>query len=263
MMRLLAAALLVLTLSSPALAHFQMIYTPESARDKGGDLNLKIVFTHPFEGGPSMDMGQPLEFFMVHKEEKTDLLGNLKAIDWTGPDYKVKAFEATVKARSMGDYVFCLVPEPYLETKEDAYIQQITKVVVNNAGLPTDWETPVGLPAEILPLDKPYGLWTGNVFRGVVLSEGKPVPNAELEVEFLNHPPVAGENSFSKDGLAEAPQDAFVTQTIKADANGVFVYGIPKAGWWGFAALGVGPMSEYKGKENSQDAVIWVQAKDM
>jgi cobalt/nickel transport protein len=61
----------------------------------------------------------------------------------------------------------------------------------------------------------------------------------------------------------EAPQDAFVTMTIKANVNGEFSFGIPRAGWWGFCALGAGPDKEYKGKELSQDAVIWVQARDM
>ena len=61
----------------------------------------------------------------------------------------------------------------------------------------------------------------------------------------------------------EAPQDSFVTLTIKADENGKFTFGIPKAGWWGFAALGVGKSNQYDGKELSQDAVIWVQAKEM
>jgi hypothetical protein len=28
-----------------------------------------------------------------------------------------------------------------------------------------------------------------------------------------------------------------ITQVVKADANGVFTYGVPFAGWWGFAAL--------------------------
>ncbi len=32
---------------------------------------------------------------------------------------------------------------------------------------------------EIIPLDKPYALWTGNVFRGVVTCKGEPVPDAE------------------------------------------------------------------------------------
>ncbi len=51
--------------------------------------------------------------------------------------------------------------------------------------------------------------------------------------------------------------------TIKANVNGEFTFGIPRAGWWGFCALGAGPEDTYKGKELSQDAVIWVQARDM
>ncbi|MFW5837170.1 MAG: DUF4198 domain-containing protein [Desulfovibrionaceae bacterium] len=263
MLRTLFAALMVLCFSAPAHAHFQMIYTPEAALTRGGELDLKLVFTHPFEAGHTMDMGKPLEFFMVSKGRKTDLMGQLKEITWESLTNSGAAYEAEVKVRKMGDYVFCLVPEPYYESEEDVYIQHITKVVINNAGMPTDWDKPVGLPAEIVPLDKPYALWTGNVFRGVVLGGGKPVPHAEIEVEYLNHPPVPGKNAFQKQALATAPQDAFVTMTIKADKNGQFAFGVPKAGWWGFAALGVGPMDTYKGKENSQDAVIWIKAVDM
>ena len=263
MIRCILAAVLMLGMSAPAMAHFQMVYTPEAAMEKGGNLDLKLVFTHPFDAGHTMDMGAPQQFFMVHKGEKTDLQNTLKPIIWTSLTNSGAAYEAKVKARKMGDYVFCLVPEPYYEGEEDIYIQQITKMVVNNAGLPTDWDAPMGLETEILPLDKPYALWTGNVFRGVVVSGGKPVPGAEIEVEYINHPPVPGKNMFQKDALAHAPQDAYVTMGIKADANGQFAFGIPKAGWWGFCALGAGPAKEYKGKELSQDAVIWVCAQDM
>jgi len=163
----------------------------------------------------------------------------------------------------MGDNVFCLVPSPYYEAEEEIYIQQMTKMVVNTAGFPTDWDAEVGFPAEIVPLDKPYGLWTGNVFRGIVKSDGKPVPNAEIEVEYMNHRPLPSHNAFAEKAEVEAPQDAFVTLTIKADADGEFAFGIPKSGWWGFCALGVGPEDEHLGKALSQDAVIWVQARDM
>ena len=66
-----------------------------------------------------------------------------------------------------------------------------------------------------------------------------------------------------KKAKVEAPHDAMITMTIKADANGVFTFGIPRAGWWGFAALGAGGDLKHNGKELSQDAVIWVQALDM
>jgi cobalt/nickel transport protein len=44
------------------------------------------------------------------------------------------------------------------------------------------------------------------------------------------------------------------------DADGRFTFGIPRAGFWGFAALGSGPETEHEGKELSQDAVLWVRA---
>jgi cobalt/nickel transport protein len=255
--------IVVLAMSVPAFAHFQMIYTPESALEKAETINLKLVFTHPFEAGHTMDMGKPEQFFVVRKGKKQDLLDTLKPINWTSLTNSGAAYETSYKLRGMGDNVFCLVPSPYYEAEEDVYIQQISKMVVNTAGYPTDWDAEVGLPAEIVPLDKPYGLWTGNVFRGIVKSDGKPVPYAEIEVEYMNHQPLMATNGFAKKAEVEAPQDAFVTMTIKANANGEFAFGIPRAGWWGFCALGVGPASEYKGKELSQDAVIWVQARDM
>lgn len=252
----------LVALSVPALAHFQTIYTPEMARSQGGTVTLKMVFTHPFDAGHTMDMTEPVEFFMIHKGEKTDLMETLKPITFEGNTNTGKAYEATVKPRRLGDYVFGFMPGPYYEGEEDIYIQQATKMIMNNGGLPTDWDASAGLPTEIMPLDKPYALWTGNVFRGVVMSGGKPVPHAEIEVEFLNHPPVEGKNMFAKKGFIEAPQESYAVQGIKADAHGQFVYGIPHAGWWGFCALGVGPNKTFEGKELSQDAVIWVQAKD-
>jgi hypothetical protein len=61
--------------------------------------------------------------------------------------------------------------------------------IFNVAGAPTDWNIPVGepLPVEIVPLVKPYALWTGNVFRGVITCGGKPVPGAKVRIEYMNH----------------------------------------------------------------------------
>lgn len=258
------AALAMTAVALPASAHFQMIYTPESALPKAETIDLKLVFTHPFEAGHTMDMGKPEEFGVIRKGKKEDLLGTLKPIEWASHTNKGAAYETSYKLRGMGDNLFYIVPSPYHEKEEGVYIQQITKMVVNTAGFPTDWDAEVGLPAEIVPLDKPYALWTGNVFRGIVKGDGKPVPFAEIEVEYLNHEPLMDKNAFAKEGHVEAsPQDAFVTMTIKAGSNGEFVFGIPKAGWWGFCALGVGPEKKHDGKELSQDAVIWVQARDM
>ncbi|MBN1850563.1 MAG: DUF4198 domain-containing protein [Deltaproteobacteria bacterium] len=255
--------LAIIAAAMPAMAHFQMIYTPESALGKAQKIDLKLVFTHPFEAGHTMDMGNPEQFFVVKKGEKEDLLGSLKPVTWISLTNSGSAYEASYRLRGMGDNIFCLVPSPYLEKEEDCYIQQITKMVINTGGFPTDWDAEIGLPAEIVSLDKPYALWTGNVFRGIVKGGGKPVPHAEIEVEYMNHAPIMDKNAFAREAEVEAPQDAFVTMTIKANVNGEFSFGVPRAGWWGFCALGVGPVKEHKGKELSQDAVIWVQARDM
>jgi cobalt/nickel transport protein len=267
---MLTLALTVFTAMS-ASAHFQMLYTPESALDKGETIQLRHVFTHPFADEHTMDMGKqhdsdtlaPVEeFFVVNKEKKTDLKSTLKPIEFKGNENSGKGFASEYKARSMGDHVLVIVPAPYYEANEEAYIQQITKVVVNVAGAPTDWDADLGLKAEIVPLTKPYSIWTGSTFTGIVMSEGKPVPFAEIEVEYLNHEVDLAKNAMGK-AKVKAPQDSFVTLGIKADQNGKFTFGLPKAGWWGFAALGVGSDDQYKGKELSQDAVIWVQVKDM
>ena len=267
----LLAAICVLTVVGSAFAHFMVMYTPEIALHKGEELDMRILFTHPAEAGHMMDMGGIEEFYVLNqrgdsKAKKTDLKGYLKEIEWSNPHAKAPAFSVMIPkkvVRSMGDYVFVMKPGYYFEKEEGVYMQQITKLVMNVGGVPGNWAEPVGLPCEIVPLIKPYGLWTGNVFKAQVLSSGKPVAGAEVEVEFMNHMPDLKANAMHEAGIVEYPHDAFVTQTIHSDADGYITFGIPKAGWWGFAALGVGPDKEYKGKELGQDAVIWVKAVDM
>ncbi|MCR4667380.1 MAG: DUF4198 domain-containing protein [Desulfovibrio sp.] len=261
----------MLACTTPASAHFMMTYTPETVLPKAKDIEMRIVFTHPAEAGHTMDMGGVKEFYAIHKRgdsdaKKIDLKASLKEITWTNPESSNKAYAATITKkdiRSMGDYMFVMVPGYYFEKEEGAYMQQIAKLLVNVGGIPGNWNEPAGLPCEIVPMSKPYGLWTGNVFQAQVLSEGKPVANAEIEVEYMSHKPDLKKNALAKKSNVDYPNDVLVTQTIVTDSNGVFSFGLPKAGWWGFAALGVGPDKQHEGKELSQDAVIWVQAVDM
>ena len=274
MNRVLVVALLATYLvlgAGSARAHFQLLYPGESARMTGGNLDLLMVFTHPFYGEPNMIMEPPQALYFIRqrgndgKPEKVDLLPLAKKFDWivSGRD-PVAAYRVAVppaQSRPGGDYVFVLQPAPYLEAAEDKYIQQFTKTIVNVGGVPGNWDKPVGLPAEIRPLNKPYAKWTGSVFRGVVLSKGKPVPFAEVEVEYVNRQP--GADGWVGEPRVSVSHPALGPQSIRADANGAFVIGLPKAGWWGIAALGIGPVKQYKGKPLSQDAVLWVQVTDV
>lgn len=255
-----AAAALTLALTAPASAHFQLVYNPEANPETPGDLPLKLIFWHPFDNGHAMDMETPEAFFVVFKGARTDLLPSLKPITFRGADNEAAAFEGVLPVRRNGDYVVGLVPAPYYEASEDIFIQQLTKVVVNKGGIPTGWNEPVGLKAEFVPLNKPYGIVVGSSFSAQLLANGEPVAGAEVEIEYLAAPPDMETNTAGPATASPPPGGAMVAIT---DPNGVFTFAVPKAGFWGFAALGVGPDTEHQGKELSQDAVIWIRAYDM
>ncbi|SBW11352.1 Additional periplasmic component NikK of nickel ECF transporter [uncultured Alphaproteobacteria bacterium] len=253
------AALASLAAAPAAEAHFQLVYTPEVNVEKAGNLPFRLIFWHPMENAHVMDMGQPEDVFVVTKDGKQDLKAALKPITFKGSENSAKAFALDLPVKKNGDYVVAVVPAPYLEKSEDVFIQQITKSFVNKGGLPTNWAEPVGLPTEIVPLNKPTNILAGSTFSGVVLSEGKPVAGAEIEIEYIAAAPDMKTNSAPKPSVQPPAGGAIVAVT---DENGVFTFGIPKAGFWGFAALGTGPAKELQGKELSQDAVIWIRAYD-
>jgi len=267
------AALLALGICSTAEAHFQLLYTPEAALNESRAVPLVLVFSHPFDNGFTMDMGHPEEFYVVSQRgpeaerARTDLREYLEPIVWSGVENEARAYLANPPrrvTRSLGDYIYVLNPAPYYEAGEDKYIQQFTKTMINIGGIPGAWDEPLGLPVEIVPLDKPYANWVGGVFRAVVLANGEPVPHAEVEIEYLNHEPQIDERRFDPQGRTTAPQGSFVTLSIRADVNGQVVIGLPAAGWWGICALDLdGDSLTHEGKPLSLDAVLWVKATSM
>ncbi len=260
MKKLLCAAAAALAIPAMAQAHFLLEYTTDTMIEKPGDVPVKLIFWHPFENGHVMDMVMPEEFFMVHKGEKTDLKGTLEPVRFSSPQNEGAAFKGSVPVKRSGDYVLVTVPTPYYEGSEDIYIQQITKAFLNRNELPTDWMNPVGLPTEIIPLNKPYNIIAGSTFTGQVLANGEPVAGAEIEIEYMAAVPDMDSAAASAPTVSPMPGGAVVAIS---DANGYFSFGVPKAGYWGFAALGSGPATEHEGKELSQDAVIWIRAWDL
>jgi cobalt/nickel transport protein len=263
--------LLAVGVPGAARAHFQLLYTPEAALVEAAEIPLALVFSHPFDNGFTMSMGTPEALYVVSQRGEaaprtTDLMQYLEPIEWSGVDSKAAAFLAHPPrsvTRSLGDYTYVLTPAPYYEQNEDKYIQQITKTVINIGGIPGAWDAALGLPVEIVPLDKPYANWVGGVFRAVVLSGGEPVPHAEIEVEYLNHEPDIAARRFDPEGKVTAPQGSFTTLSIRADALGQVMIGLPKAGWWGICALDLVDGAMHEGKRLSVDAVLWIKATDM
>ncbi len=246
-LRMVICAGVILGLAGPAAAHFGMMIPSDAMvmPDEARTVALTLSFSHPFER-VGMDLVKPKAVTVTAAGRTQDLLSALKPVEVMGHP----AYRLDFKIQRPGAYIFVMEPAPYWESAEDCFIIHYTKTVVAAFGDDEGWDAEVGLKTEIVPLSKPFGLYAGNVFQGIVKLEGKPVAYAEVEVEYNN-----------SDGRVQAPSDYMVTQTIKADGNGVFTYCAPKEGWWGFAALNG---ADFKIKHDGADkdvelgAVLWV-----
>jgi len=241
----------VLMIPLPALAHFGILLPTDDIVSQGESrtIELRAMFMHPMEGS-YMQMDRPVSLGVFARGKKVNLLPDAVEKKMDG----FSTWSASYKVQRPGDHLFFVEPSPYWEPAEGCFIVHYTKVIVGAFGLEDNWGSEVGLKTEIVPLTRPYGLWAGNVFTGIVKVNGRPVPFAQVEVEYLN-----------TDGVSP-PSDPYVTQVVKADGNGVFTYAMPRSGWWGFAALAEDErMISRDGKDYPVEigAVIWVYTRDM
>ena len=243
----LGAAALFLATANPAQAHFGMVIPSVnivSPSDKNVDVTLS--FSHPFEM-IGMDLSMPAQFYVVSGDKRTDLAPSLATTSVMGH----QGWYTSYKVRRPGVYQFVMEPAPYWEPAEDLSIIHYTKTIIAAFGADSGWDEPVGLPTEIVPLTRPFANYSGNSFTGRVMTNGKAVPHAEVEVEFYN-----------QDGRLKAPSDYHVTQVVKADGSGVFSFSCPREGWWGFSALNEAgyTLADPSGKAKAVElgAVLWI-----
>ncbi|MEO0693661.1 MAG: DUF4198 domain-containing protein [Pseudomonadota bacterium] len=237
--------------ASPLFAHYGMIIPndPMISQEDGRSVSLQMSFSHPFEMDGMM-LETPVAFSVTHEGETSDLLGDLQSATLMDE----QGYTLDYPIDRPGTYIFAMEPQPYWEPAEDAFIIHYTKTYVTAFGDDEGWDTELGLKTEIVPLSKPFGLWEHNVFQGIVKMDGEPVPYAEVEVEY-----------FNEGGDVTAPDELMITQTVKADADGVFTYAPPSDGWWGFAALNT---ADYTLPQDGEDkavelgAVIWVHFEE-
>ncbi|MFN4226706.1 MAG: DUF4198 domain-containing protein [Candidatus Ratteibacteria bacterium] len=235
-------------------AHFGMIIPSSDIVEEKekATINLKILFAHPFEG-KTMPMEKPEDFGLLFKKEKISLLNQLKEANFKfySDEKANKGWILSYNLKRPGDYIFYCIPKPYFEPAEEKYIIHYTKVIVNGFGMGEGWDKEVGLKVEIIPLVRPYGLYTGNTFYGIVKFNGKEVPFCDVEIEY-----------FNEKGNLKAPYSPFITQVIKTDKNGVFYYSFPKSGWYGFSAICTDE-KKINNKEVEVAGVLWIKVYDM
>lgn len=234
--------------SGTAFAHFGMVIPsqPTVMKSKESALSLSLKFWHPFEN-KGMNLEKPASFQVFNNGKTEDLLAGLQEKKEQG----LTTWHSQYTVKRPGLYTFVMEPKPYFEKEEDCFIIHITKTPVSAFGGGEDWDQPLGLQAEIVPLSDPNALYEGNIFQGKVLQNNKAVPNATIEVEWYPGEKLVG----------EAPYENMITQTVKADDSGIFSFVGPRSGWWGFAALLEGDTPiEMKGSPKPVElgAVIWV-----
>ncbi len=243
-----AVILMICFFNSLSFAHFGMIIPSDNMimPNDPKKIKINISFSHPFEM-TGMPLEKPENFFVVKDDKKQDLTQILQKTKLMGQ----KAWKAEYTIKRPGAYIFVMEPEPYWEQAEDCFIIHYTKTIVAAFGNDNGWDKELGLKTEIIPLTRPFGIYSNNVFQGIVKLDGNVVPYAEVEVEY-----------FNQTRKAQAPSDYMITQTIKADQNGVFTYAAPASGWWGFAALNTSDkkiMHNNKEKDVELGAVLWVR----
>ena len=99
-------------------------------------------------------------------------------------------------------------------------------------------------------------MWTNSVFRGIVRVNGKPAPLCRIEVEYLN-----------SGHTLKTPNNAYVTQILKANQDGEFAFVPVKAGWWALTAV---PETHQTTKSPNGDdvanelgGVLWIRCIDI
>ena len=244
----LAALVLVVGFSGSSAAHFGMIIPSDAVVEdqEKASINLELSFSHPMEM-VGMPLVKPKAVQVIVDGKAEDLDASLQATQIMGHE----AWKAQYTVKKPGVYQFVMEPQPYWEPTEDCFIIHYTKTYVAAFGEEEGWDEPAGLKTEIVPLTRPFGNYSGNVFQGQVLLDSKPVPGAEVEVEYYN-----------RDGKYVAPNESMITQVVKADGQGIFTYGIPFAGWWGFAALNTADETmPHEGEQKNVElgAVVWME----
>jgi len=224
-------------------AHFLTILPSSENISNSAESNIKInmMFIHPFEQS-GMNMEKPIGLF-VNKKQNTLPLTKTNKFNHT-------AWNSNYQIKKPGVYTFFVQPKPYFEKSEQKFISHVPKVMVSAFGLEKDWDKPLGLKYEIVPLTKPFGLYSGNQFIGKVLHNNKEAANIEVEVELYN-----------EFGL-KAPTSSHITQVVKTNKNGNFSFVMNHKGWWGFAALIQEGTNIYEGKNYPVEngALIWIKA---
>jgi cobalt/nickel transport protein len=244
------AYLALITTSSQA--HYNMLLPQAASAKKGESIVFVYQWGHPFEH-QLFDAPAPEQVLVVAPDgSRMELTMRLEKVS-LGESNKATAYRFAFTPEQRGDYLFILKSAPIWIAEDAEFLQDIAKVIVH-VQVQKGWDAAAGMPFEITPLTRPYGLQPGMVFQAQVEAQAskadkKPLAGALVEIEHY-HPTVP----------ATLPADEHITRTTKADPNGVATCTLTEPGWWCLTAARDGGTKEHEGKNYPvrQRSTLWV-----
>lgn len=220
---LLLALPIVAFLANTAYSHFHT-FIPDGGifNRKGQEVTFNYFWGHPYEK-ILFETPKPDKLYVVNPDgTETDFTDKMAAKKEKGEGGEVTSYTFKFTPKDRGDYMLCLnAPAIFVEEEElfwQDYMKQVVHVQTQHG-----WDAKTGQKIELVPLVRPYGIEEGFVFRATAYLDGKPLADAEVEIEKYN-PKAPHEEDL--------PDESMITRVAKTDANGVVAYTLDEPGWW-------------------------------
>lgn len=157
----------------------------------------------------------------VMQPERVDVLGDVEEAQYLDK----KAWGANVALDKPGLYQFIIETRPWWNVAEQRYDQHYVKSFLPVYGVETGWEHPAGLPVEIVPLSRPFGLSNPCLFSGKVLDHGKGRAGALVRAQRINLEKCVVPSRWHED------------TTVRTNDRGEFSLILNRPGWWCCTAI--------------------------
>ncbi len=158
-----------------------------------------------------------------------------------------KAFNGYLKDDGIPDILALRRGNGSLNTKaRERYSKHIKAIFQVGAARTDAWQTALGYPAELVPMENPYGLKVGATLRFRCLVDGKPVANQLVLVG----------------GRAGSTGDTrLAIQSLRSDASGNVAVSLAKAGRWYVKFIHMVPVSDGRVDYESKWATITFEVR--
>jgi cobalt/nickel transport protein len=233
-------------LAAHAQCHILTLDKPSVAVEQAVTCSLR--FGHPFKH-QILTAQKPARVAVKAPDGSTaDLSAKVERVENTGPNGReIVAFQWKYTPAQRGDYLVTVETQPIWIPEQSEFVVDSVKTILH-VETQNGWEARAGLPLELVPLTRPYGLRTWLTFQALVVGKGaddrgrgepecRPVQGILVEVERLNPSPPQ-----------DLPPPEHITRTVRTDPVGVATTTLTEGGWWSLTAVRDGGTRERAGR---------------